>query len=60
MEGDDRYYIRRASEERTLASGAAHPQVRHAHLSMAERYEQLAKATAEPIEPQPLKRQLSR
>jgi hypothetical protein len=57
MEGDSRYYSRRAFEERALATQAAHPQVRHAHLTMADRYEQLAQATADQSEQLMLRQQ---
>ena len=46
MEGDTIYFRRRASEERTAALQARHVQVRHAHLQMAERYEDLVREIA--------------
>ncbi len=47
MESDISYFRRRATEERTAASEAPHPQVRLAHLELAERYEELVQAIAE-------------
>jgi hypothetical protein len=44
MEGDAVFLARRAHEERVAAMKAAHPLARRAHLEMAERYEELAKA----------------
>lgn len=44
MEGDSRYFSRRASEERVAAMAAADPRARNAHLQMASRYDELASA----------------
>lgn len=46
MDGDATYFIRRASEERLAAMKAANPNARSAHLTMAGRYDKLARATA--------------
>lgn len=46
MEHDVAYFNRRATEETTAASQAAHPNARQAHLDMAERYRDLASAIA--------------
>lgn len=43
MESDLVYLRRRASEERTAALGARDPDVRQAHVQMAERYEDLVR-----------------
>ena len=43
-EGDASYCHRRAVEERALALDAIHPRVRQAHLDMAQRYDDLARA----------------
>lgn len=47
MESDVIYFGRRASEERTAALHAPHPQARQSHLELAERYEDLVRAIAE-------------
>lgn len=44
MEADFEYFSRRAHEEREAAMRAAHPSAREAHLEMAARYDDLAKA----------------
>ena len=44
MEGDAAYFARRASDERTAAMKAAHPNARKSHLDMAERYDDLARS----------------
>jgi len=44
IENDATYFRRRAEEERAAASTAASEAARHAHLEMAQRYGQLAKA----------------
>jgi hypothetical protein len=44
MESDVSYFRRRASEERSAAMQARHAQARHAHLELAERYEDLVRA----------------
>ena len=44
MEGDARYFTRRANDEREAAMKAAHPHARQAHLEMAARYGELANA----------------
>ena len=46
MESDASYFRRRATEEKAAALEAPHPQARHIHLKMAERYEDLASAIA--------------
>jgi hypothetical protein len=46
MEGDSLYFSRRANEERVAAMKAAHPNARQAHLDLALRYEELARAIA--------------
>jgi hypothetical protein len=46
MEGDFSYFSRRAQEEREAAMKALSGAARQAHLEMAERYEQMATATA--------------
>ena len=46
MEHDVAYFNRRASEERTAANLAEHPNARQAHLEMAERYKDMASAIA--------------
>jgi len=47
MEGDAAYFSRRASEERTAAMKAAHPNARQAHIDMAGRYDDLARSITE-------------
>jgi len=44
MEGDSKYFGRRANEERTAAIASPHPQVRKVHLEFAARYQDLAAA----------------
>jgi len=44
MESDTLYFSRRAHEEREAAIKAAHPSARQAHLDMAGRYDDLARA----------------
>ena len=44
METDLAYFIRRAAEERGAATRATHPTARAAHVEMAERYEDMARA----------------
>lgn len=44
MESDAVFFTRRAREERFAASKAEHPQARKAHLQMAARYADLARA----------------
>lgn len=44
MDGDSNYFTRRANEERTAATKAAHPKARSAHLKMAEGYDRQAGA----------------
>jgi hypothetical protein len=44
METDVAYFRRRASEEHVAATAAGHPQARRAHVDMAKRYENLARA----------------
>ena len=44
MESDVIYFGRRANEERRAAMQAAHPDVRQAHLEMAQRYDDLVTA----------------
>ena len=46
MESDAAYFGRRANAERVAAMKAADPRARKAHLDMAERYDELAKAIA--------------
>lgn len=41
-ESDESYFRRRAEEERVAAGKAASDEARHAHLEMAERYDELA------------------
>ena len=44
MESDAAFFTRRAREERLAATRADHPQARKAHLQMAARYTDLARA----------------
>jgi hypothetical protein len=44
MESDAAFFTRRAREERFAATKAEHPQARKAHLQMAARYADLARA----------------
>ena len=44
MESDAAFFTRRAREERFAATKAEHPQARKAHLQMAARYSDLARA----------------
>lgn len=44
MESDSAFFTRRAREERFAATKAEHPQARKAHLQMAARYADLARA----------------
>jgi len=44
MESDAAFFTRRAREERFAATKAEHPQARKAHLQMAARYNDLARA----------------
>jgi len=44
MESDAAFFTRRAREERFAATRAEHPQARKAHLQMAARYSDLARA----------------
>ena len=46
MEGDFAYFSRRAQEERVAAMKAPHPSARQAHIDMADRYDELARAIA--------------
>ena len=46
MEADFTYFRRRAQEEREAAIKAPHPAARHAHIEMAERYDEFANAIA--------------
>ena len=45
-ESDCEYFLRRAGEERSAAERAGHPSARRAHLELAERYSDMAEATA--------------
>jgi hypothetical protein len=45
-ESDASYFRRRAEEERAAADKAASDGARHAHLEMAERYDELARSIA--------------
>jgi hypothetical protein len=47
-EGDQVYFARRASEERTASLKAQDANARRAHIELAERYEDLVRAMAEP------------
>jgi hypothetical protein len=51
MSDDISYFRRRASEERTAALNARHPNVRRVHVAAAELYEELvrAKVCSEPV-----------
>ena len=42
MDEDTLYFERRASEEFLAAAKARHPRAREAHLTMAQRYQNLA------------------
>ncbi len=42
MDEDTLYFERRASEEFLAAAKAQHPRAREAHLTMAQRYQDLA------------------
>jgi hypothetical protein len=42
MDEDTLYFERRASEEFLAAAKARHPRAREAHLTMAQRYQDLA------------------
>jgi pyridoxine/pyridoxamine 5'-phosphate oxidase len=44
MEADHEYFARRAREERTGAEAAGSSEARAAHLELAERYDDLARA----------------
>ena len=44
MESDAAFFTRRAREERFAATKAEHPKARRAHLEMAARYADLARA----------------
>jgi hypothetical protein len=44
MERDAEYLRRRADQERDLATKAAHPQARAAHLELASRFDEFAAA----------------
>ena len=44
MESDATYLARRGKDERVAAMAAAHPAARQAHLAMANRYDELARA----------------
>jgi hypothetical protein len=44
MDGDVAYLLRRASEERTAAMRAPHPNARQSHLELAARYQEMADA----------------
>jgi hypothetical protein len=44
MESDAIYFDRRASEEKVAALKAGNANARHSHLTMAKRYEELARA----------------
>ncbi len=46
MESDTVYFARRSSEERTAALQARHAAARKAHIELAERYEDFARAIA--------------
>jgi hypothetical protein len=46
MTGDVEYFRRRAIEEQRAAGIAADPRARDAHLEMAERYSDMARAIA--------------
>jgi hypothetical protein len=43
-ESDTSYFRRRAQEERAAAEKAASDEARHAHLEIAERYDELAQS----------------
>ena len=43
-ESDASYFRRRAEEERAAADKATSGEARHAHLEMAERYDELARS----------------
>jgi len=45
FESDYDYFERRAEEERAAAARSAHPAAREAHLALAGRYSDVAKAT---------------
>lgn len=45
-EADTLYYRRRADQARRLADRAADTPARHAHMTMASRYEELAEGRA--------------
>ena len=44
MKSDAAYFTRRATDERAAAGKAAHAAARQAHLELAGRYEELARA----------------
>lgn len=44
MNGDANYFRQRALEEREAGMKAPHPMARRAHIELAERYDELAKA----------------
>ena len=46
MTGDTEYFRRRALEEKAASIRAANPAAQNAHIQMARRYEELAKALA--------------
>ena len=49
-ENDREYFLRRAAEERTAASGATHPLAESAHLELATWYDRMAEGvTVAPV-----------
>ena len=49
-ESDFEYFQRRASEERAAADLAIHSSARQSHLELANRYDEMAKATKIPAD----------
>ncbi|MFL6829240.1 MAG: hypothetical protein ACJ8D5_01295 [Sphingomicrobium sp.] len=44
LESDQRYFCRRAAEERDAADRALHPLARHSHLELSRRFDEAAAA----------------
>jgi hypothetical protein len=51
MQTDLKYFLKRASEERTAALQVRNPNARHAHVELAERYEERVRRLAARQEP---------
>jgi len=53
MENTQRYFMRRAAQERSAANRAADAKARDAHLELAERYQELVQSAGGAAEQQP-------